>query len=149
MFPQNVSTSKNSKAPWSYPKLYTHLINIIQSELSAKRDVEKTPKCTCPNWILAQGSHPSPCRLWPSLVWCWYLCWQWLLFLKNKTTFLNGQRMKDNVLSIYSHNSSQPIPVQWLTYMIKFHSFDCSSIQLLTTLAYTELASTSARQGHI
>ena len=63
--------------------------------------------------------------------------------------FLNGQRMKDNVLSIYGHYSSQPIPVQWLTHMIKFHSFGCSSIQLLTTLAYTELASTSARQGHI
>ena len=53
---------KHSKAPQSL-KLYPHLINNIQSEQSAegaKRDVEKSPKCSCSNWILAPGSESRP-----------------------------------------------------------------------------------------
>ena len=52
----------------SLRKLYLHLINNIQSELSAggtKREVEKTPRFSQPSWILARGSYPRPCRPWP------------------------------------------------------------------------------------
>ena len=73
------------------------LNNDTQSELSAwggKRDVEKTPKCTRLNCILAPGSHPlrlaSHGRLWPSIYKCLHKCCNlWKYFTKYMTKYLH------------------------------------------------------------
>ena len=60
--------SSTNKAPQSHSKLYPHLINNIQSELSVggvKRNVEKTPKSTRPNCTLARGFLG---RFWPNIL---------------------------------------------------------------------------------
>ena len=60
--------SSTNKAPQSHSKLYPHLINEIQSELSVggvKGNVEITPKSTRPNCTLARGFLG---RFWPNIL---------------------------------------------------------------------------------
>ena len=55
---------RSVEIPRKWRKMYvSSLISNIQlSAGGVKRGVENTPKCTRPNWILAQGFHPRPYR---------------------------------------------------------------------------------------